>query len=364
MEDLKYYLAFSQISGFGPMKFKRLLGHFADLNEAWSANLPELTAIGFTETEADKIIVSRTKINPDQELDRINQLGISAITIKDPAYPKNLAQIYDAPAILYYRGNLTCLANQCLAVIGARKHTAYGQLAVEKIIEPLAQAGLTIVSGLALGIDALAHQAALKVDGLTAAVLGSDLQWKNIGPRTNFRLAEKILEADGCLISEFPIGTEANKTTFPQRNRIVSGLSRGVLVIEAALNSGTLITVGQALDQNRDIFAVPGNIFSDCSEGTNNLIRRGAKITTTADDVLNEFCITLNLKLDKKTEITLLDSEEQLIVKHLNADPLQLDKLAELCQIRINALNSKLMILELKGIIKNIGNNQYIKLKT
>ncbi len=362
MEDLKYFLAFGQISGFGPLKFNRLLTHYSTLGEAWSINLPELMAIGFTESEADKIIISRSNINPDEEFAKLNKQGISAITIKDSAYPKNLKEIYDAPAVLYYRGNLNCLNNECLAVVGARKHTPYGQMAVDKIIEPLAAAGLTIVSGLALGIDALAHQAALKVNGLTAGVLGSDLQWTNIGPKTNTRLAEKILENNGCLLSEFSIGTAANKTTFPQRNRIVSGLSRGVLVIEAAENSGTLITVNHALDQNRDIFAVPGNIFSPYCEGTNNLIRKGAKITINADDVLNEFNLAPQLKLNKKPEPLQLDTEDALIVNNLSSEPLQLDKLAELCQIRINSLNSKLMLLELKGVIKNIGNNQYIKL--
>jgi len=361
MEDLKYYLAFNQINGFGPIRFNRLLTNFSTLAEAWSANSPELIACGFSETEADRIIVSKSKIDPDQELYKLNELEISAVTIKDTNYPSKLKEIYDAPAILYYRGNLNCLQQECLAVVGARKHTAYGQMAIEKIVEPLAQAGLTIVSGLALGIDALAHQSALKAGGLTVAVLGSDLQWKNIGPKTNFYLAEKILDENGCLLSEFPLETEASRSTFPQRNRIVSGLCRGVLVIEAAENSGTLITVGQALDQNRDVFAVPGNIFSKFSEGTNNLIRRGAKITASAEDILTEFNLVSNLKLDKKGEELNLTETESIIMKQLNTDPLSLDKLAEIINIKINVLNSQLILLELKGLIKNIGNNQYIK---
>ncbi|MFA6526144.1 MAG: DNA-processing protein DprA [Candidatus Buchananbacteria bacterium] len=360
--DLKYWLALNKIPEFGPIKFHKILEFFDDIESAWQANLPELMAAGICEKDAQLIIINRSKINPDEELENLEKSGIKAITIRDNDYPINLKELFDAPAIIYYRGNINSLNRPCLAVVGARKHTAYGQAAAEKIVPPLASAGITIVSGLALGIDAIAHKSAIKAKGLTVAVFGSDLSWQNIGPKTNFKLAEEIIETGGCLISEYSVPTVANKQTFPQRNRIVSGLSRGVLVIEAGEYSGSLITATCALEQNRDIFAVPDSIFSPYSAGANNLIKKGAKPVTTADDILGDWLCQETLKLDKNESLAPADELEKAVIDALFFEPLHLDKLCEVCQIRINVLASKLMLMELKGQVK-CSNGKYFKMQ-
>lgn len=361
MSDLKYWIAINRLPELGAVKFQKLIKRFDDLQLAWQAHLPELMSAGLSEKEAEAIIVNRSKINPDIELEKLEELGIKAVTIRDDAYPKNLKEIFDAPAVLYFRGSLNCLYRPCLAVVGARKHTAYGQAAAEKLVPPLSAAGITIVSGLALGIDAIAHKAALKAGGLTAAVLGSDLDWKNIGPKTNLKLAEEIIESGGCLLSEYPLSTEANRTTFPQRNRIISGLSRGVLIVEAGEYSGSLITANCALEQNRDIFAVPDSIFSPYSTGANNLIKRGAKAITIADDILGDWLCQETLKLDQNKPLLPADDTEKTILDALFFEPLHLDKLSEVCQVRVNVLASKLMMMELKGMVKNTGGGKYRK---
>lgn len=362
MLNASYLIALSQINFLGPARLRRLLGFFPDPKDAWTAKLPEFLAAGFNEKEATDIILKRQEIKPEEELKRLGQAGVKFVTFDEDDYPALLKEIYNAPPLLYYRGATSCLNVSCLGVVGARKHTAYGQQAAEKIIAGIAQAGITVVSGLALGIDALAHKTALDNRGLTAAVLGSDLSWDNIGPKTNFHLAEKILESDGCLISEFPLGKSANRTTFPQRNRIISGLSSGVLVIEAGENSGSLITASYALEQNRDVFAVPGNIFSSCSAGTNNLIKKGAKPVSDAADIIEEYGwqklpqITAIAEENRPTEL------EKEILGYLSAEPLHLDKIVQVCNIRINALSSLLMMMSIKGLVKDVGGGNYIKI--
>jgi DNA processing protein len=361
MPDLKYWISFNRLPEMGALKFQKLLKNFPTMEEAWRANLPELMSAGLTEKEANNIIINRSAINPGEELEKLIKLGIRAITITDADYPKNLKEIFDAPPILFYRGSIACLSRHCLAVVGARKHTAYGEAAAKKIVTPLAKNNITIVSGLALGIDALAHEATFKAGGLTAAVLGSDLDWKNIGPKTNLKLAEQILDSNGCLISEYSLGTTANRQTFPQRNRIISGLSRGVLIVEAGENSGSLITAACAVEQNRDVFAVPDSIFSPYSTGANNLIKRGAKPVTEADDILGDWLCQGELKLNKKELLETADEIEKIILDKLSFEPLHLDKLTELCQIKINMLSSKLMIMEMKGLVRSIDGGKYMK---
>jgi len=359
--DLKYWIAMSRLPEMGALKFQKLISNFNNLEEAWRANLPELMSAGLSEKEANNIIINRSAIDPEAELEKLNKLGINVVTITDDDYSKNLKEIYNAPPIIFYRGDIACLQRHCLAVVGARKHTAYGEMAAKKIVTPLAKSNITIVSGLALGIDAISHEAALKAGGLTAAVLGSDLDWKNIGPKTNLKLAEQILENKGCLISEYPLGTTANRQTFPQRNRIISGLSRGVLIVEAGESSGSLITAACATEQNRDVFAVPDSIFSPYSAGANNLIKRGAKPVTEADDILSDWLCQGELKLNKKEIIDNADETEKNILDKLSFEPLHLDKLTELCQIRINVLSSKLMMMEIKGLVRSVDGGKYMR---
>lgn len=363
MTNSHYLIALSQIAVLGPIKLKRLTDNYFDLSDAWTAQTPELLALGFSEQEATEIILKRQEINPEQELERLQQAGIEFVILGDKNYPELLAQIYNPPPILYYRGDLKGLHVPCLGVVGARKHTGYGQQVVEQIIPGVASAGLTVVSGLALGIDALAHQATLGSQGLTAAVLGSDLNWTNIGPKTNFHLAEKILSSGGCLVSEFPLGISANRSTFPQRNRLISGLSFGVLVVEAGESSGSLITASYALEQGRDVFAVPGNIFSDCSSGANNLIKRGAKPVMSASDIIEEYGWLALPQIQAVAAANPPTEMEALVLEQLSAEPLHLDKIVQVCNIKINVLSSLLMMMAIKGLVKDLGGGNYVKNK-
>lgn len=294
-DQAKYFNAFNLIKGIGPISFKKILSHFDSLEDAWSANLNEFRQVGLNRSILEQIKYQRPKINPDWEMERLIKEGIDLITINDKAYPELLKEIYIPPSLLYIRGNLKSSDRISLGVVGTRQLSTYGHRITPLITADLARAGLTIISGLAKGIDTLAHKAALKANGRTIAVLGSGLDKKNIYPQVNQHLSE-VISQEGALLSEFPIGTKPFAQNFPQRNRIVAGLSLGILIIEAPKKSGALITARNALEQNRDVFAIPGSIFSRNSLGPNNLIKLGAKLVNQASDILDE------LNLDSKKD--------------------------------------------------------------
>jgi len=283
----KYYNAFNLIEGFGPVSFKKLLTYFNSFEIAWQSQINEFIQVGLSTSLIEHIKKQRPKINPDWEMERLAKEKIDLITIQDKNYPKLLKEIYSPPALLYVKGTLKLEDKFALGIVGTRKLSAYGRQITPLITADLAQSGLTIVSGLAKGIDTLAHQAALQAKGRTIAVLGSGINKANIYPFVNQQLAEEISQ-NGAVISEFSIDTEPLPQHFPQRNRIISGLSLGTLVIEAPEKSGALITAKDALEQNRSVFAIPGPIYSPNSLGPNNLIKMGAKLVSQANDILQE----------------------------------------------------------------------------
>jgi len=281
---------------------------------------------------------------------------IRILKIGDKNYPRLLKKIKDAPEVIYYRGELNP-GEQCFAIVGTRRFSSYGKQVALEIAGDLAEAGLTIVSGLAPGIDTFAHTAVVERRKRTIAVLGTGLDEKSIYPQSNLKLAQKILETGGCLISEYPPGTCGTKFTFPQRNRIISGLSLGVLVVEAKQKSGALITAHHAFEQNRKVFAIPGSIYSLNSKGCHYLIKKGAKLVENANDILKEF----NFPLPTpgvgypigKTE------EENLILEALKEGPLYIDKIIEKTKLKASEVASTLAILEIKGKVRNLGGNIY-----
>lgn len=358
--DLPYWAALSTFAKFGPKRFALLRRNFPNMRAAWEANVAELCAAGINEKIAGEFITHRQNINPDDLTAELAREKIDILTIADARYPKLLKEIYDAPPLLYYRGELPDNINFCLAVVGSRKYSAYGQQATQNLTGPLAQAGLVIVSGLALGIDALAHLACLQAGGKTIAVLGSGLDRRNIYPASNRYVAEKILAQSGLLLSEYPPGVPPQEFHFPQRNRIIAGLSLGVLIIEAAASSGALITAQCALEQNREVFAVPGSIFSPNSSGTNNLIKTGAKLITGARDIIE----TLNLEniasfVQSQKTIPATPKEQQLIA-FLNREPAHINALARLAKLDTAAINATLLTMELKGYVRNLGGGNYV----
>lgn len=358
--DLKYLIALNHFPKFGPVRMQKLKKGFSLFENAFNASSNELLKAGIEENIAEEFIAARSNINPDEISEKLKKENIKVITIDDKEYPKLLKEIYKPPYLIYYKGKLKENNEFNIAVVGARKFTSYGKMAVERIAEDLANNNLSIVSGLALGIDALAHNSTLKVNGRAIAVLGSGLDKQNIYPSSNRYLADKIIDSGGVLMSEFPIGTAPLKHHFPQRNRIISGLSLGTLVIEAGEKSGALITARFALEQNREVFSVPGSIYSPTSHGTNELIKRGARVVTSANDIIETLDLAqITTYINNKKIIPETPEEEQLVT-HLTKEPMHINDLIRLTKLDTNVINSTLTIMEMKGMVKNLGNMQYI----
>ena len=279
-----------------------------------------------------------------------SQFSIQPIFFDDKVYPKLLAEIYDPPVILYCRGDSELLNSISIAIVGSRKYTSYSKSVLEKIIPHLVSSKITIVSGLAVGVDGMAHYLALENGGKTIGVLGCGVD--EIYPTSNRQLGERMLEKGGLIISEFPPGTPPLKQNFPLRNRIIAGLSSGTLVVEARKDSGSLITAGLSNDFGREVFAVPGNIDSFASEGTNGLIKQGAKIVTSAADILSELNIEFNI--GKTTVIVPESVEEEKILKSIESEALPVDKISKLTKLDIVAVNSLMPILEISGKVERV----------
>lgn len=323
---------------------------FRSFKKAWFSNVSSATfsASRFEPATIQKFLNNREKINPEKEWQKLINLGIELILATDENYPELLKETYDHPLALYQLGKYDEKKPK-IAVVGTRRATTYGKSVAEKLVKELARLQIIIVSGLAYGIDTYSHCAALEENGETIAVLGSGLD--NIFPSSNKKLAEKITK-QGALISEYALGTPPFKHHFPARNRIVSGLGLGTLVIEAPLKSGALITSRFALEQNREVFAIPGSILSKNSEGTNELIKSGAKLVNHVEDIL----IELNLPLPDQSPVSLnnLTGEEELLLKIIKnfEQPMQVDAIISQSQMDAASVNQNLTFLELKNLIK------------
>ncbi|MDO8574721.1 MAG: DNA-processing protein DprA [bacterium] len=294
----------------------------------------------------------------------MDENGIKIIKKSSKDYPKILKEISNAPKQLYARGELPKNHDMNFAIVGTRAASEYGKILAFKIAKELSELGFNIVSGLALGIDTQAHLGALAGNGKTIAVLGSGTDDDSIYPRENFKLAKKIIDSGGAVIGEYEPGTKAINWTFPERNRIVSGLSRGVLVVEAPEKSGALITASLALEQNREVFAIPGSIFSKNSIGANNLIKKGAKMVTSVDDILEELNLTYLKKVslrDISRREKKLNPEEKLIFSIIEKEPVHIDKICEIAKLPANRVLPIVSVLEIQGIIKNIG-GKFVKM--
>lgn len=357
--DALYYNAFNLTGQIGSVRFRRLLNAFPNLETAWRAPAAELLAAGLEEPVIQKILETRTQIDPDAEFAKLLKLGIKLITFADEAYPKLLKEIPNPPITLYILGELLPQDEMALAVVGSRSCTVYGQQVVHDLVRDLTRASLTVVSGLALGIDALAHRAALQYQGRTIGVLacGVDVVY----PASNRLLAEKIQNGQGAIISELPLGTPPLKHHFPNRNRIISGLSLGTVIIEAATDSGALITARHALEQNRQVYAVPGSIYSPASEGPNNLLKMGAKPVTTTADILEDLNLTSLQQQIVTAELVGDDEQEQKILDCLSRVPQHFDQIAKLVALPASSIAATLTIMEMKGKIRNVGAQQYVK---
>lgn len=358
MSSRKYWLGFSLVPEIGSRRLAILLHSFGNLEHAWNASETELAAAGLDRIPLQNLLNIRKTIDLDKEQEKIERCGAWFVTQAEDDYPQLLKSLPDAPPLLYIRGTLIPQDSRAIAVVGTRKSSVYGRDATHMLCSELARNNVTVVSGLALGIDTAAHRAALQGGGRTLAVLGCGID--RIYPNENQKLAEEI-DQRGALISEFPIGTPPEGRNFPRRNRVISGLSLGVLVVEAPEKSGAILTANVAAEQGREIFAVPGSIFNASSRGTNRLIQDGAKLVLTAKDVLDEFNLAHGVMQTRiSTErIAPANPTEERILDFLSADPIHIDDLARLSGIPISTLSSTLTILELKGLARTTGYMQY-----
>lgn len=283
---------------------------------------------------------------------------IKVVTIEDTNYPESLKKVSGAPEVLYYRGDLPKSDENCFAVVGTRRHSSYGQQATLQITGELSDAGLTIVSGMAPGIDTFAHKICIEKKKRTIAVLGTGLDERSIYPQENLQLSRKIIETGGCLISEFPPETHGSKFTFPRRNRIISALSLGVLVVEAKEKSGSLITANYARKQGKKVFAVPGQIFSLNSKGPNGLIKNGAFLVESSKDILNELGLK-SFVVNTPQDFGVVTPQELAILTALKEEALYIDKIIEKTKLNVSVVSTSLAMMEISGKIRNLGGNTY-----
>lgn len=353
----KYWLGFQRVPFIGPARIQRLLDRFESLEVAWTASAVDLGTV-LDERAVESLLRTRATLSLDAEMERLQRLGIQVVALSDPDYPYLLAHISAPPPVLYYKGSLTSADVQAVGIVGTRRATSYGKEVAHQIATGLTDAGLTIVSGLARGIDGIAHRAALKSGGRTLAVLGSGVDIIYPGEHTN--LAEEIAQS-GAVISEHPPGTKPDAVNFPARNRIISGLSRAVVVIEAPVKSGALITCDFAADQGRDVFAVPGNVLSPNSGGCNRLLRDGARVATNAADILEDLEVDQGREPTAVQQSFLATDEERRILALLTGEPKHIDDLAAGAGLSITDGSVLLMMLEMKGTVRNVGAQHYIR---
>jgi DNA processing protein len=358
---LKYLNAINKLISARVDALRSLCDLFGgDWERAWHSDLRKFAQdeTGKVKTPADFTRLKKA-IDPDNEWRKLEKEKIGLVTIFDKEYPKLLGHIPQPPFLLYIKGQTEVWQGNCFAVVGTRALSEYGKRATPHIVLDLARAGFTIVSGLATGIDTLAHKAALEAGVETVAVLGTGIDEKTLYPQLNLPLARKIVEKGGAVISEYAPGTHGTKFSFPQRNRIISGLSRGVLVVEADHISGAMITAKCALEQNRDVFALPGSVFAKTSEGTNSLIQKGAKLVACADDILEEYEM-LGKNQKAKFKIAADNPEEERILAILTGEPATADDIIKKTGLTVPQVNATLMIMELGKKIKNLGNGKFI----
>lgn len=358
MSQLRYYIGFNRVSGIGPAKLQRLRDYFGDLATAWTADAFQLREAGLDKRALENLLVARPKLDLDDAVDKAQRACDTILTWDDPAYPRRLQEIAQPPPILYVKGKLLSEDDWALAVVGTRRASAYGKEITHTLVTDLARSKLTVVSGLARGIDAAAHVSALDAGGRTIAVLGNGID--TIYPPEHTRLAQMIVER-GALISEYPVGTKPEATNFPARNRIISGLSLGVLIVEGDEVSGAMITCDFALEQDREVFAVPGNILRRESRGPNKLIRESrAKLVTGVQDILEELNLGMVAEKQSVRAAVPANETEAVLLKYLSADPLHVDDLCRQSTLPISQVTSSLALMELKGVVRQLGSMTYI----
>ena len=351
-----YWVGFNHVRGIGAVRMQRLLQFFGDLSIAWEAPLDGLIAAGLSEKLALQVAASRKTIHPEELFTRIRERGITILTLEDDDYPRKLREIEQPPPVLYILGEITDADDWAVALVGTRRMTGYGKQVAAELAGFLARHGITVVSGLARGVDAVAHQAAVNAGGRTLAVLGSGVDV--VYPPENKQVYAQVI-AHGAVISDYAPGTSPEGVNFPPRNRIISGLSSATVVVEAGLSSGALITSTFAAEQGREVFAVPGNIFAPQSKGANYLIQQGARPLVDFEEIL-EILQYKNVHQAKAARKLLPENEmENQVLQALGDHPVHVDEIHVKTGLPMAIVSSTLTMLELKGMVYKAGNMNY-----
>jgi DNA processing protein len=357
--NTKYWVGFSRAAGIGAVRLRALLDRFGDIASAWQADTGALTACGIGTTAVDGLLSARRSLDLDAELARLNEAGVSVLTWQDAEYPAHLLEIPSPPIVLYIRGRLERSDRRGAAIVGTRNPTPYGQAVARDLATALAVHGVTVISGMARGIDSLAHRAALDAGGRTLAVLGSGLD--EIYPPEHRGLAQEIAE-QGALLTEYPLGTRPEAGNFPVRNRIVAGLARAVVVVEAGEASGALITAEFAADQGRDVFSVPGSIYSRASRGTNRLLAQGATPLVSPEEVLSALAVVpSHAEPTEEDGLSLGADLEGQLAGLLSDDPVHADDLVARTHRSPSEVMAALAMLELQGRAVQVGGMHYVR---
>jgi len=358
LEKVKNWILLSKISSYGFSGINNLVEKVGSPDEIISAPLEKIKHVSKIEKGTIKLIRKKAlEVSLEDDYRLIQKHNVKLIKYTDPSYPDSLKNISDPPFLIYLRGELKKEDEKAVALVGTRRATAYGKIAAKKLARELARAGLTIVSGMARGIDTCAHEGALEEGGRTIAVLGCGVDI--VYPPENNSLMKEIID-HGAVISEFSLGTKPFARNFPRRNRIISGLSRGVIVVEAPLKSGALITADFALEQGKEVFAVPGIITSPYSKGTNRLLKEGAKVVEDAADVLEEIGVSFSdIKISSFDNQ--LSFEEKIVLDELTAKPSHIDELIKKTGLPVGKIADILIKLQLKGMVKELPGKFFIK---
>jgi len=357
MDDKRYWIGFNLIKGIGAVRMQALIQHFGDLEVAWKAAPADLAEAGLGAKVIERVLQAREEVDLRKLWEKIESQGIKILTWQDEAYPGRLKEIDQPPPVLYIRGEYLPDDLFAVAIVGTRRVTAYGRQITEEISSFLAANGITVISGLARGVDAIAHQSTLKAGGRTIAVLGCGVD--KIYPPEHRGLAEQMMER-GAIISDYALGTPPDASNFPPRNRIISGLSLAVVVVEAGETSGALITAEFAAEQGREVFAVPGSILAPQSKGTNKLIQKGALPLLSMDDLMQALDLTRVGEQKAARKVIPADETEARLMNVLGSEPLHVDEIRNQAELPIEKVSATLALMELKGMVRQVGGMNYV----
>lgn len=360
MDPKAYWVGFNLVRGIGAARFKQLVDYYGSLETAWESPASGLVSAGLPQKAVENFIRVKHQVDLDKIMDRIQTLGVKVMTWEDADYPRRLKEINQAPPVLFIKGSINVEDDWAVAVVGTRRVTPYGRQVASEIASFLAQNGVTVVSGLARGVDAIAHQAALQNGGRTIAVLGSGVDV--IYPPEHRKLAGEIAQ-QGALVSDYALGTQPDGINFPPRNRIISGLSLATVVVEAGEKSGALITAEFAVEQGRDVFAVPGSILTPQSEGTNRLIEQGARPLLKMTEIVEVLKLERIPEKQSARKLNPMSPTEKKLLDALTQEPVHVDELCGLTGLSINDVSATLTLMELKGFVSHVGGMNYVAMR-